>query len=116
MDRFECKLCDFVQDYENAPFRCPKCNSGNYTLRFLKNSKEKHEFVNVGYQENWRYSRALGVPEEQIAEASKVYPHTEWKKFGHHYRPLIKNRAEKKRIMKAFKMEEYNPKDFKGKN
>jgi len=74
----------------------------------------KSEVVNIAYGENPRYSVSLGVSENQIEEARKLHPQVEWKKFGHSYRPLIKNRAEKHKIMKQANYEEYDPKDFKG--
>jgi len=116
VERFECKLCDFAQDYKDSPVQCPKCNSRWYLLRFIKESKPKPKFVNIGYKDTPRYSASLGVSETQIEEAKKLHPQVEWKKFGHSYRPLIKNRAEKKKMMSQCGMEEYDPKDFKGRS
>jgi len=76
----------------------------------------RSETVNITYAENPRYSVTLGVSETQIEAAKRLHPQVEWKKFGHSYRPLIKNRAEKKKIMKQANYEEYDPKDFKGKD
>jgi len=119
---FICKMCsfsDFYNDFE-APHECPECSHRFYTLRILKEPckkepRKKVKFVNIGYKDTPRYSVSLGVPETQIEEAKKLHPQAEWKKFGHSYRPLIKNRAEKKKMMKQAHYEEYDPKDFKGK-
>lgn len=117
---------------------CPKCNKyfkhvgrGSYggcsicgTILVGK-CVEKHsvndpnikkEVVNIAYGENPRYSATLGVSETQIEEARKLSPQCDWKKFGHSYRPLIKNRAEKLKLMKQCNYEEYDPKDFKGRD
>uniref|UniRef100_A0A6H2A4Y2 Uncharacterized protein n=1 Tax=viral metagenome TaxID=1070528 RepID=A0A6H2A4Y2_9ZZZZ len=70
--------------------------------------------VTIGYADSPRYSVTLGVSETQIEEAKRLHPGTDWKKFGHSYRPLIKNRTDKKRLMQEANYEEYDPKDFKG--
>lgn len=113
---FECKMCDFAEDYpnEDSPIQCPKCNSRWYLLRFMKEPKPKPKFVNIGYKDTPRYSATLGVSETQIEEAKKLHPQAEWKRFGHSFRPLIKNRPEKLKMMKQANYEEYEPKDFKG--
>ena len=76
----------------------------------------KEEVLNVCYNENPRYSATLGVSETQIKQAMKLHPGTEWKKFGHSYRPLIKTRTDKLRLMKEANYEEYPPNIFKGRN
>ena len=118
IEKFECKLCDFVKDYpnEDSPARCPKCGRATYTLRFIRNPRTKPKFVNIGYKDTPRYSASLGVSETQIEEAKRLHPGTEWKRFGHSFRPLIKNRTDKKRLMKEADFEEYDPKDFKGRD
>jgi len=110
IERFECKLCDFVQDYKDSPIECPGCGSKWYLIRFVDTNIKRTP--NSG--DNWRYSVSLGVSETQIEEARKLHPQAEWKKFGHSYRPLIKSRADKKKLMKQANFEEYDPKDFKG--
>lgn len=112
IERFECKACNFVQNYKDAPARCPKCDMAYYRIRFMKENGIKRT-PNSG--DNWRYSASLGVSETQIEEAKRLHPQAEWKRFGHSFRPLIKNRAEKKKMMKQAGMEEFSPKDFKGK-
>lgn len=114
IERFECKLCPFVQDYKDAPAKCPKCWSGHYRIRYMNNSPVKTKFVNLGYKDTPRYSVSLGVSETQIEDAKKLHPWVDWKKFGHSYRPLIKNRTDKKRLMREANFEEYAPEDFKG--
>ena len=116
IEEFTCRSCHFVQNYDDAPVRCPKCNMAYYRLRFIKNLRSKATFVNMGYKDSPRYSVTLGVSETQIEAAKCLHPQAEWKKFGHSYRPLIKNRAEKKKMMKQADYEEYDPKDFKGKD
>lgn len=115
-EQFECKLCDFIGEYEDSPLKCPECDSKWYLIRFLREPKPKPKFVSIGYKDIPRYSISLGVSETQIEEAKKAHPQAEWKQFGHSFRPLIKNRAEKKKMMKQAGFEEYDPKDFKGKS
>lgn len=84
-----------------------------YTIKY--NPKEvKTEVVNITYKDNPRYSASMGVSETQIKEAMKLHPQAEWKKFGHSYRPLIKNRTSKLRMMKQCGMEEFGVEQFKG--
>lgn len=115
---FECKLCDFAEEYSNydAPDECPQCHHRFYTLRYLKNIRIKAKFVNIGYKDSPRYSASMGVSETQIEEAKKLHPQVEWKRFGHSYRPLIKNWGEKKKLMKQVDFCEYDPADFKGRD
>ena len=98
----------------HSPNKCPNCDNKWYTLRW-PNEEEIKRTANSG--EHWRYSSALGVFDEQLETAKKLHPQvSDWKKFGNSWRPLIKNRAEKKLAMKQANMYEYEPKDFnKGK-
>lgn len=116
IEEFNCKTCDFVKEYpnEDSPTQCPECGSKWYLLRFLGQTLVKADFVNIGYKDTPRYSVSLGVSETQIEAAKKLHPQAEWKRFGHSFRPLIKNRAEKKKLMSQAGYEEYSPKDFKG--
>ena len=118
IEEFNCKLCDFIKEYpnEDSPTLCPSCGGRWYLLRFITKSRVKPKFVNIGYKDTPRYSASLGVSETQIEEAKRLHPQVEWKRFGHSFRPLIKNRTDKKRIMKQCGMEEYDPKDFKGRD
>lgn len=118
LESFECKMCDFVKEYpnEDSPVQCPECGSKWYLLRFITKPRAKSKFVSIGYKDTPRYSASLGVSETQIEEAKKLHPQVEWRRFGHSFRPLIKNRAEKKKMMKQANFEEFSPKDFKGKN
>lgn len=116
IERFECKLCDFVQDYKDSPAKCPKCGSKWYLLTFITKPRIKPKFVSIGYKDTPRYSVSLGVSETQIEEAKRLHPQCDWKRFGHSFRPLIKNRAEKKKMMAQAGMCEYEPKDFKGRD
>ena len=118
IESFECKICDFAKEYPNddSPVRCPKCGRATYTLRFIKCPRPKPNFVNIGYKDTPRYSASMGVSETQIEEAKRLHPQADWRRFGHSFRPLIKNRAEKKKMMSQCGMEEYDPKDFKGRD
>lgn len=118
IDEFVCGLCDFVKEYKEftSPASCPQCDGRCYELRFLKEPRRKKKFVNIGYKDTPRYSASLGVSETQIEDAKKLHPQVEWKRFGHSFRPLIKNRAEKKKIMKQADFQEYDPEDFKGRD
>jgi hypothetical protein len=105
---FRCKMCDFIEEYESDdPAICPECGSKWYTLSFLKESRRESKFVSIGYKDSPRYSRTLGVFDEDLPAARKAHPQAEWKKFGNSWRPLIKNRTGKKRMMKQAKMQEY---------
>jgi len=118
IEEFSCKTCDFIEEYpnEDSPIKCPECGSKWYLLKFLKEPRIKIPFVSIGYKDSPRYSVTLGVSETQIEAAKRLSPQCEWKRFGHSFRPLIKNRAEKKKLMKQCNYEEYEPKDFKGKD
>lgn len=117
IEEFSCKRCDFIAEYpdEDSPMACPECGGKSYLLSFLHTSRAQVEFVNIGYKENCRYSSTLGVSETQIEAAKKLHPQAEWKKFGHSYRPLIKHRNDKVKLMKQCGMVEYDPHTFKGK-
>ena len=116
IEEFNCKMCDFIEEYpnENSPTKCPKCDSAWYILSFLEKSRVPVEFVSIGYKDTPRYSASLGVSETQIEAAKKLHPQAEWKKFGHSYRPLIKNWGDKKKLMEQANFCEYDPKAFKG--
>ena len=118
IEEFECKLCDFIEEYpnEDSPTQCPKCDSRWYLLRFITKPRAKSKFVNIGYKDTPRYSVSMGVSETQIEEAKRLHPQVEWKRFGHSFRPLIKNRTDKKRMMAQAHFEEYSPDDFKGRD
>ncbi|NIT58965.1 MAG: hypothetical protein GWN00_22895 [Aliifodinibius sp.] len=116
-----CSSCDtYFKRIGRGPYgACKICNSplvGKMVEKYSdKDPNTKAEVVNIAYNENPRYSAALGVSETQIEEARKAHPGTEWKKFGHSYRPLIKHRNDKLRLMREAKMEEFGPEQFKGK-
>ena len=96
---------------------CAVCGLKQRRYRIKYNPKEvKTEVVNITYKDNPRYSATLGVSETQIEEARKLHPQAEWKKFGHSYRPLIKNRTDKLRMMKQCGMEEFGVEQFKGRD
>jgi len=116
IELFNCKTCDFVKEYpnEDSPTQCPECGSKWYLIKFITKPRIKAKFVSIGYKDTPRYSITLGVSEIQIEEAKRLHPWVDWKKFGHSYRPLIKNRTDKKRLMREANYEEFSPKDFKG--
>ena len=115
VEKFECKVCSFLEFCTgSAPDKCPMCGSKWYIWGLVKEPTVKPKFVSIGYKDTPRYSATLGVSETQIEDAVRLHPATEWKKFGHSYRPLIRNLTDKKRLMKEANFEEYSPKDFKG--
>lgn len=118
IESFECRMCDFIEEYSNedSPTQCPECGSKWYLLMFTMKSRVKPKFVSIGYKDTPRYSASLGVSETQIGAARKLHPQAEWKRFGRSFRPLIKNRTDKKILMKQAGYCEYDPKDFKGRN
>ncbi len=117
LEKFECKLCNFLEYYaEASPDECPKCGSKWYVWGLVKEPTVKPKFVSIGYKDTPRYSATLGVSETQIEDAKRLHPQAEWKRFGKSFRPLIKNRAEKKKMMAQCGMQEYDPKGFKGKD
>ena len=118
IDEFVCRLCNFVKEYKEftSPDKCPECGRRVYELRFLKAPRKKVKFVNIGYKDTPRYSVSLGVSETQIEDAKRLHPQAEWKRFGSSFRPLIKNRTDKKILMKQAGYCEYDPKDFKGRD
>jgi len=76
----------------------------------------KEEVTNICYGENPRYSVTLGVGENQIEQAMKLHPGTDFKRFGNSFRPLIRNRGHKLKVMKEAGYSEYPPDMFKGKD
>ena len=115
LEKFNCKMCDFLEFYTGAaPNECPACGSKWYIWGLVKEPTVKHKFVSIGYKDTPRYSASLGVSETQIEAAKRLHPQADWKRFGHSFRPLIKNRPEKIKMMKQANFAEYNPKDFKG--
>jgi len=89
----------YFDDLEKTPENC-ECGSkiGNCRIQFKIRSKPKGYTANITYAENERYSVAMGVQPEQIAEAERTFP-------GSEYHPktgdlLIKNRAHKLKEMK----------------
>lgn len=117
-----CSRCDeYFKHIGNGTFgQCSICKTPLIGKMVEKYSEQdpniKREFVNITYGENPRYSATLGVSETQIEEASRLSPQVEWKRFGHSFRPLIKNRAEKLKLMRQCNYEEYDPDGFKGKD
>jgi hypothetical protein len=107
IEEFGCKMCDFIGEFGDSPTICPECGGKWYTLTFLKESRRPTKFVSIGYKDTPRYSATLGVFDEGLEAAKKAHPQVEWKKFGNSWRPLIKNRTDKKRLMKQAKMSEY---------
>lgn len=97
---------------------CPVCKGeriGKMVEKWSENDPNiKEEVTNICYGENPRYSVTLGVAENQIEQARKLHPQTEWKRFGNSFRPLIKTRTDKLRMMKQAGYEEYPPDMFKG--
>lgn len=109
MVNFQCKskACWFSETYEDglAPRRCPECGGQTYRLSFPKELKEKKPFVNVGYKDNPRWSWSMGVNKSDIPEMMRKYPNrTYHPKTG---QLLVKNRPEKKRLMREHNLEEY---------
>lgn len=97
--------------------RCVACGAYQYRYTIKYNPKEvKTEVVNITYKDSPRYSVSMGVSETQIEAARKLHPQAEWKRFGHSYRPLIKNRPGKLKMMKQCGMEEFGVEQFKGRN
>jgi hypothetical protein len=102
---FLCKCCRFEDSYEdNAPFECPKCGGGTYSLTYRKVLPKKREYVGIAYGENHRWSDALGVAPNQIEAARKIHPGAVFDKEG---RMLIRNRTEKKRRLRERGWAEY---------
>lgn len=118
--RAYCSGCDiYCKHVGRGPIaNCEVCGEQMEFKSVEKYSEQdpdsRREFVSIGYKDTPRYSATLGVSETQIEAAKKLHPQVEWKKFGHSYRPLIRNRPEKLKMMKQANYEEYDPKDFKG--
>jgi hypothetical protein len=121
-----CVKCDkyFKESYDpnetgyRDPEPCLVCGGKAKHKHVIKGSAQdpniKEEIINICYGENPRYSASLGVSETQIEQARQLHPQAEWKKFGHSYRPLIKNRAEKLKMMRQAGYEEFGTEQFKG--
>ena len=96
---FQCKLCSFIQEYEDAPLSCPECGSKSYTLRF-GHSLGKKKWVT----EKERWSRSMGCPPSQVEEFRKRFPNSTYNDDG---LLLVKNRKDKLRQMKERDMVEW---------
>jgi len=100
---WECLRCDYEVRNKwrigESPNKCPKCGSGCYRLRFMKENKKKENPLDRNWYERdkERFSEAMGVAPNQVQEAMKIYPGSEYTKDG---RLKIKNRAHKKFEMK----------------
>lgn len=105
---FECRRCSFkklYKDNEEPPYSCPSCDTKWYRLRFVKEKPKKKKFVNLGYKDSPRWSWSMGIHVDQIPEMMKKYPNrTYHPKTG---QLLVKNRTEKKKLMKEHGMVEY---------
>ncbi len=114
-----CSKCDkyFKYSYGNP---CPDCG-GETSIEIVEVGSEQdpsmsevnYDSVTIGYKEHIRYSATLGVTDEQFADARKIHPQANWKKFGNHWRPEIRTRTDKKLLMKQSGMEEYPPNLFR---
>lgn len=82
------------------------CECGNNGKRSIV---AEHSRGGVDYlmNEHVRYSASLGVLDEDLPAARKLHPQCDWKKFGNSWRPKIRNRQEKKLLMKQAEMFEY---------
>ena len=113
----ECKQY-FKHIGRGTPAACNICGSKTKLQMVQKYSEQdpsvREEVTNICYGENPRYSASLGVSETQIEEAMKLHPGTDFKRFGHSFRPLIRNRAHKLEVMKQVGYEEFDTKQFKG--
>ena len=106
-----CKNCNTYFKGHKNPEPCPNCGGDTKWKNVIKGSENDPRcygsFVNITQKENERYSASLGVPASQIEKAKKLHPQAEWKRFGNSFRPKIRNRSEKLKLMKQRGMEEY---------
>jgi len=78
--------------------RPKKCECGGTAKRDLQKEFSEMSQFNATMKENVRYSDALGVNPDQIPEFKRRWP---WMDFTPDGRCIIRNREEKKRIMRA---------------
>lgn len=103
--------CGFKKDFESGeeiPICCPTCQS--QSCRVIYRTREDTKSgnycgVDALMKENHRWSWAMGVNVEDIPKMNKLFP-------DRIYNPetgqlLIKNRVEKKRLMREHQMEEH---------
>lgn len=107
---YRCDKCGLVFEYiecivkRNDAQVCPGCNGP--ASRDFEHECQKRSHVN---EDHPRYSKAMGVNPEQIAEAEKNFPGSEYMKSGPNAGDLIiKNRQHKLYEMKRRGLEEYN--------
>ena len=109
-----CEKCD--KYFRPLGSSCPDCEGVTEPRCVLKGSEQDPraytEQTNIAFKENVRYSAAMGVTDAGIENARKIHPQAEWKKFGNSWRPKIKNRTEKLKMMKQCGMSEYPPNYF----
>lgn len=80
---------------------CENCG-GKMTSVFEPENKQA---VSVGFKDNPRWSWSMGVNVEDIPKMNKLYPDRVYNpKTG---QLLVKNRTEKKKLMKEHSLEEY---------
>lgn len=108
---YKCLVCDKIFDSyslidnRNNPQICECGGKANRDVE----SEINTSYNIAGTSENHeRYSMSLGVLDEDLPAARTLHPQAEWKKFGNSWRPLIRNRAEKIKIMKQARMVEYD--------
>ena len=116
-DKYFRAFYNYTETGSRDPESC-SCGGAAKHVLVIKGSEQdpdiRGKVLNICYKENPRYSATLGVSETQIEAAKKLHPQVEWKRFGHSFRPLIRNRPEKLKMMKQANMCEYDPKAFKG--
>lgn len=107
---FICRACNSRLELVGVlPNGCPNCGRKNYRVLYGNRTRRHSEFCNIDgmIKENPRYSVSGAVLDEDLAKARQVHPGREWKKFGHSWRPLIRNRQDKLKYMKEAGAHEY---------
>lgn len=105
------KSCDFKKDFkgnEPMPKRCPDCKSVGCRVIYRTRTDTKTKGycgVDALMKDNHRWSWSMGVNVEDIPKMNKLYPDRVYNpKTG---QLLVKNRTEKKKLMKEHSLEEY---------
>lgn len=96
---YRCDKCDSTEEifqHKCKPRKQVKCACGNMMRRIFSR-------VNTDLKENRRWSWAMGVNENQIAQARKLYPNSVYNEKG---QLLIKSRKHKLQELKKRGMAE----------
>lgn len=105
---YECTSCHFKKEMElgkSLMVNCPECGSKSCRVRYSPKNDIKSEFANICYDDNERWSIAMGVPAHQVDEFRRRFPNSTYRDDG---ALLVKNRPDKLRQIRERGFIEHN--------